>query len=302
MVVSSRFRFPVCSHTIVDKEVWRNWRKEMIQSLKCATASTISSYYGHHYTSFRQTMLDTLIDKQPEPMAAKAMKHGEDNEPKAKMAYLKIMSDVTVYSDGQVTDITGIVPICANSTKATFIMTTPDMIIKRDEKREIVEFKCPYFEIFMSKNRKNRTIEQIARDFLIKYPYGKEGSFMQATVYGLCAGDIECVNVVYYFNDGTDDEALVVYSYEISQILNLEDVVVDAAAKIQHELSQEPGDIRYRTKPRDKAALTSIMKRAYYDSSIYCFDDMWKSLDEDASNNSEENGPHEPGEVSSGSL
>lgn len=305
MFASSRIRFPVTSYKTSNKEVWREWRRKVSSVLFCATASTISSFYGHHYSSFRQTMLDTLVEKTPEPMAARAMKHGETEEISAKFAYEMINQDATVLESGEYTNVTGFVDSRQKHSNATFIMTTPDMVISRGGKKEIVEFKCPYFEIFMSKNRKNRTIQTIAEDFALKHEYGKEGSFLQGAIYALC-DDISIVNIVYYFTDGTENKAMLIYTYDVDRIAALEDMVIDSAARIAHELQQEPGDIRYRTRPEDKRKLTRAMETAYLEKKIYFYDDhsgTWGSetLDEQTSNDSEEDGPEEPREISGSS-
>lgn len=251
-------------------------------------------------------MLDTLIEKAPEPLAVKAMKHGEDNEPEARKNYCLIEKDIKEIGNGDKTTIVGFVDSSVKSMVPVFIMLTPDMIIDRGGEREIVEFKCPYFEIFMSKNRKNRTIKQIAKDFLLKFPNGKEGSFMQASVYALCTGDdISWIHTVYYFNDTTEDKAMIVFTYDIALWPFLEDMVITAAATVQFELQQEPGDIKYRTKPKDKLKLTQAMQRTFFESRIYYLDETcttWQSLNEETPNNSEEDRPEEPREKSSGSL
>jgi len=293
-------RIPICSHDIVDKELWRNWRKTVMQILNCTSASTLSAYFGHHHKSFKQTAIGLREEKKEDIFVAKAMKHGELNEDNAKRAYIEAMGDGKILNSGEKSTVYAFLPMPATSykSKPTFIMTTPDMVIKRDNAKEIVEFKCPYFEIFTRKLRKNRTIAQLAYDFYTKNPMGKEGSFLQGAIYGMCE-EAELINVVYYFTDTTENVAIVIYTYDIGLVL-MENMIVDAAFRAEHEMSQP--EIKYKTKPKDKQRLTQVMVETFVYCNAFYKDEEhteWTNmLEEQCPEECEEDRPEIPREIS----
>jgi hypothetical protein len=291
-------RLPICTYKIVDKALWREWRKTTMNLLKCSSASTLSAFFGHHHKSFKQTAM-TAEDQKEDVFVAKAMRHGELNEDNAKRAYIEVMGACKILNNGQTSTVYGLLPHANYRQKPAFIMTTPDMIIKRGSIREVVEFKCPYFEIFTRKLRKNRTIQQIALDFCTKNPMGKEGSFLQAAIYGMCEPDIELINVVYYFTDTTENVAIVIYTYDAALQL-CEDMVTDAAFKVEHEMSQP--EINYKTKSKDKEKLTRTMAEAFCVLNAFYKDEThteWTNmLEEDCPEECEQDRPEIPGEIS----
>jgi hypothetical protein len=304
MLSSNFIRFPVRAYDIGDKFEWRAWRRQAVDFMRCSTASMLSSYFGHHYSSFNTTVNDMRNDKQSNVFAAKAMKHGEDTEDAAKLAYLTIDTEVVVCNNGEASYITGFVEYGGGPSPPSFIMTTPDMVIRRGKTTEIVEFKCPYFEIFTSKLRKNRTIKQIVLDYFEKHPMGKESSFLQASVYALCEPGTSIINVVYYFTDTTDDAGMIVYTYNTSQVYEFDGMIIRAAARVSHELGLPEGGSKYRTSSSDKKWLTAAMCNAFYSHSMFIKDEhnQWIRLKEEASDYSEGDGPEIPREESGGDL
>lgn len=296
MLSSSFVRFPVCRFPVgTDKQRWRDRRKQTIGLLRCSTASTLSSFFGHSYTSFHNALLELKTEKRPDIFTAKAMSHGEKTEDEAKNAYLWVDTEVTVLCSGEESTVHGFLKAGHSEEFPAFIMTTPDMIVKRGKHKEIVEFKCPYFEIFTKKLRKERTIERIVLDFYQKHPMGVESSFLQASIYALCEPEVTIVNVVYYFTDGTDNAGMIIYTYDTSQVFEFDEMIISAAARVSHEMQS---DDRPRTKTHDKRKLTQSMCNAFYVHSIYHKDENneWVRLNEETTDHSEEDGPEVPRE------
>lgn len=300
-MATRRIRFTINTYRIDDKEAWREWRKKTIGSLQCATASTIGAYFGHHYSSFKQTLAETFTPKEPDAFAKRAMAHGETNEDYAKREYLTIIGNKhKILCNGEESRITAFVHKNANISDAC-LMTTPDMIIKLGRSKEIVEFKCPYFEIFLPKTRNNRTIPQIAWDFLERFPNGKEASFIQGSVYALCEGDVNIVNVVYFFTDTTENIAMVIYTYDISRVMFMEDYIIDAAVKINLELKKDSS--AYRTKTQDKIKISAALRNSCIDSKVYYRNEEHEwVLYEQPKDESKSQRPDEPREESTGSF
>lgn len=279
----------VLEYPIADRTAWRAWRSVISKTLCCASASMISSYYGHHYTSYKQTLVDHVSDKQETgwDMADRAKYHGETKEKFAKEAYLDIMKAQSpkVLEDGEHTKL--FVMTKENrqtaSVDALFLMTTPDMKVETfstlaEEKEvicdRIVEFKCPYFELFNPNLRNDRTVKQIAEDFAKKYPHGKEGSFLQALTYTITEACME-FSTCYYFTDDIDT-SVVIYDYTTDDVEREFDFIWTAAADIKTQLSKEPGDIKARTLSANKTRMSKLMRNLHLRTFITHYGDDGK--------------------------
>ena len=188
--------------------------------------------------------------------AEKAMKHGEDFEQSAKDAYLEISPDARLESNGDFSKIFGFLNLKENTPH--FLMMTPDMIIKRGKQREIVEFKCPYFDVHVKKHRRNRIIKDIARDYLKNSPMGKELSFLQSAIYSLCE-DTEMFNVVYYFTDGTEDKAMVIYSYSSVQDPHFHSTLYNSIVEVSTAIKQDGPLCKLKTSKTLKEQITRLV-------------------------------------------
>lgn len=297
MLSSSFIRFPVNRYPTADKAAWVEWRKSALSLLHCSSASVLSSFFGHHYSSFQATITELKTENPARNIfTQKSMLHGASTEQRAKNDYLSIDTEVVVIDNGEESKIHGYLRVNEPQVPPVFIMTTPDMIVKRGKCKEIVEFKCPYYEIHTKKLRNNRTIRQIALDFCEKYPMGKESPFLQAATYALTEPDIVLANVVYYFTDGTDDAALIMYTYDLSQVYEFDRMVLDAAARISHELQKDV--VECRTSSGDKKKLTTAMCNAFYSVLTFVKNEQndWVHLEEESHDDSETDGPEIPGE------
>ncbi len=108
-------RVPVLEYRIQAVEEWRKWRTFVANTLYASSASMISGFFGHNYVSYKQTLLDHMQEKELTgewQMADAAKKHGTDNEPTAKRAFVNIMQPqskqkkVSVLEDGEYTKLT----------------------------------------------------------------------------------------------------------------------------------------------------------------------------------------------------
>jgi len=295
-------RLKVLEYPIVDREAWRDWRRVIANNLQACSASMISGFFGHNYVSYKATLLEhkgVAPARDQWQMADTAKKHGEDNEPNAKRAFTEIVKRrygaFSLLDNGENTYLSMIADLKLGVDSSTsFIMWTPDMIAQSMGTKYVVEFKCPYFELYSPALRKSRTILQIASDYLGKYKVGRESSFLQALVYAYFA-ETETFMTCYYFTD-TISEAMIVYKYRIVDVGDASRSIFRAAWNIKQELAKEPGDIKARTSSLDKKWMTRFMEKCFSESFIYrCTEKgKWVQLNEESPDNSEEDGPEEP--------
>lgn len=309
--MSSLLRLPVLEYPVAS-ESWREWRRFVANHLLSCSASMITGYFGHNYVSYKQTLIQHMCDPVPTgewQMADAAKKHGTDNEEAAKRAFIDTMREYSprVLEDGQHTKLSLLYDM--NVKKTAFMMTTPDMILNLTYPtrpatpiKTVVEFKCPYFELFTPSLRNNRSVTLVASDFWYKHQFGRENSFLQALTYAITEG-VNDFYTCYYFTD-TVNEAMVVYRYTIRNEEFFGDIY-EAALDIKEHLTKEPGDIRVRSTTVNKRRATRIMKLYWvaYDILEYKEDGEWHSLcddssDEEPSDDSEGDGPHVPGKPS----
>jgi hypothetical protein len=274
----------VLDYPIVCKEAWRDWRKEISSLLKCASASMVSAYYGHHYDSYKKTLTNHICNVEPctgFSLLDQAKLHGEMKEPIAKRAYMEINKHLSpkVIDNGEKTHIVTMVDM---SGYAAFMMCTPDLIVEVNKQIEVVEFKCPYFEIKNSELRANRSIGKIAEDFAFKHKYGKESSFIQSMIYAVFCANTKHFSTFYYITDDID-ESIVVYKYEIPDLQDAASIIMRAAEDIKYNLAKEPGDIKARTRTQDKRNMTKRMAEWHTGTFIYHFKDdgKWHLNDSD---------------------
>lgn len=251
-----------------------------------------------------------MTEKQPSgewQLAETAKKHGTDNEELAKRAFIEVMRphNPKILEDGEKTKLS----LFFNSSHRTsaFIMTTPDMILTLRPEKElyvekvVAEFKCPYFEIFSPSLRNNRGITLVATDYMYKHPHGRESSFIQTLVYALTE-NVSKFFTCYYFTDHMH-EAMVIYTYEMPEVDTVSAMIMEAMVDIKEQLGKEPGDIKVRTSSVQKRKMTEIMKVYSKRADVYEMkeDGNWHHLnadsDEETSDDSEDEGPCEPGEV-----
>ena len=300
-------RIPVLEYPIGAVETWREWRRFVANTLYASSASMISGFFGHNYISYKQTLMNHMLEPPLTgewQLADTAKKHGTDHEPVAKRAFLEIMkpNNPKVLETGDHTKLTLFFDTAQK--RSAFLMTTPDMIVEMNGSKTIAEFKCPYFELFTPSLRNNRSVTLVAMDFMHKNPVGKENSFLQSLTYAL-SEDIDRFFVCYYFTD-TIDEAVVIYEYTRANCTLLTRDIMRAMLNIKDQLGKEPGDIKVRTTTADKRNVTQSMKLYFLNAKIYEFktDGKWHSLysdssDEESSDDSEDDGPHIPGEPGS---
>ena len=293
-------RIEIGSHSIKDRTEWRAWRAKAIEVTRCATASTMSAFFGHHYTSFRAAMLENFgSHAEDNHLAAAAKAHGENTEEEAKREFIQVSErPCAILCDGETSKI----HLCMNVERlaSAVIMTTPDMIVRFGNHKEVIEFKCPYFELRMPKMRKNRTVFQIANDYQLKNQHGKPSSFLQAAVYAYVEGDITRTRVCYYFTDDVE-QAMLIYRYNLEDNYDeVERCILQSADKINTELGKEPGDIKYRTLTSDKLFIQRLMTACCVKAELYNLSDLgtWEHcvLYEKTPNGSEEKRPEEPRE------
>ena len=254
----------------------------------------VSAFYGHHYESYQKTLINHVSDViEPEhefSMVEQAKLHGEMKEPIAKRAFLEIKKHLSpkVLDNGENTHVMVMVDYAGY---AAFMMCTPDMIVDIGGEKQVIEFKCPYFEIKNGEMRKNRSIGKIASDFGFKHKHGKESSFIQAMIYAIFCAGTQNFTTMYYFTDDID-ESVVMYNYHIPNIDDAKILIQRAAIDIKHNLAKEPGDIKVRTLTRDKQQMTKRMAECHTNTFIYHFKDDGKwhceDSDEETSNDSEE--------------
>lgn len=302
-------RVPVLEYRIQAVEEWRKWRTFVANTLYASSASMISGFFGHNYVSYKQTLLDHMQEKELTgewQMADAAKKHGTDNEPTAKRAFVNIMQPqskqkkVSVLEDGECTKLTMFYDLPTQQN--AFIMTTPDMLLRIGNEKAIVEIKCPYFELFQASLRNNRSVTKIASDYLHKHPNGRENSFLQALTYAYTE-EVSRFYVCYYFTD-TIDEAMVVYEYHRGFLPDdrFTGEIMRAMLNIKEQLAKEPSEIKVRTATTDKRMVTKKMEFYFINAHLYEYkeDGKWHCLtaesDEETSYYSEDDGPHVPRE------
>ena len=291
----SFFTVKLATQSTKNLEKWRAWRKTLTRELQACSASTIAAFYGHHYESYSKTLKDMLIDKEEDAecwqMGNVAKKHGEDKEPLAKQALMDcIKTPANIILNGETTTVYNII---YSPEQSALLMATPDMIVDCDGGRVVVEFKCPYFELYSPSLKKSRSVTKVATDYMFKHRHGRENSFLQAFTYATLE-NIKHFYVCYYFTDDIT-EAMVMYCYEIKNEGD-ENVIAMAALEIQKQLSKEPGDINCRTLSSDKKMISNLVKTSFVYSMVAELQDdgMWHSLDEYPSDYSKEKGPEIP--------
>lgn len=227
-------------HSPVGMKTWKDFR---YLYRRCPSASTLSAGFGVGYgtlnAAVRKHIESPDVSEQREldisDFATRAMLHGTENEDEAKKQYLKFYPEfehVRHDSTEEITDVISITRTAKGENKeniqpeTTRVIVTPDLIAtdNKSGERIVVEFKCPFFEIFQPNRRHNRTIALICEEFTEKNPYGKTNSFIQSAVYCFVYG-LKKFRTVYYFTDG-EDASMAVFTYTIND--HLMDTLFDA--------------------------------------------------------------------------
>lgn len=281
-----------------DREDWLKWRKEQ----KLPSASMVSAYFGHGYRSLNMEIKDILglVEEKPtDPFTQKMFDHGNQYENSAKHWYL-VQSGHQHNYEWIANGSTSYMFEISHNNKTCNVLATPDMVVTFPETAEhaqhnrVVEIKCPTYGILMKK----KPFPEVVEDFKRTYPYGKPGHFLQAATYALV---FECkyFDLFYYFTD-TINTAWIKISYE------LKDEVKEALFGAIHYCStyieranEIPASAGYPAikKATGKQGAVQFVSNAYLESRVYF---MPVESQEDASDESKEDGPEIPGEPSCG--
>lgn len=284
-----------------DEGSWRAWR---FTNRKTPTSSLLSSYFGHGYVSYNQSIVKKITTNPSDEEENKpsktttykpdfkklALEHGVKNEVHAKDSYLKYIKkhesnqhikSIKTIENGETSRLVTV----KLKDKEARVIVTPDLILELNGKMRIVEFKCPYFALL---KKKSKTVSLVAVEFLTENTHGKESSFIQAAVYAMVNG-AKKFTTCYYFTDGAGEDVIIVYNYRIS--LELVEALLPALLAVEtdlaaYEKSLITGEkIKFRSK--NKLAITGSMKEHFINSQVY-FPCGNKTMNFDTSNDSTE--------------
>jgi hypothetical protein len=261
-------------YPVANEEMWKKWRHK---NRLTPTSSLLSGYFGHGYESYHKTLSDKIQGPPPPVVGTKpsqynfknaALFHGLTNESKAKDAYWLYLQNfcsgiktLKMLNNGEV------------STKyqlmleegETHLIATPDLVVEINDSPVVVEFKCPFYVLV---KRKDKTISQVALEFSIAHPYGKENSFIQAATYSMVHGATE-FHTVYYFGNNADEEIIIVYKYMMTDDL-VEDIY-EGICQTERDLIKlfEDKRLKFRSKGERTKKMTSYLSQNMLSRTVY---------------------------------
>lgn len=263
------------SPVVGELKEWNRWRKE---HRDVPTSSLLSSYFGYGYQSYQKTLLDKINDKEEEededeiakPFNFKnsALKHGVTNEPKAKESYLTYLQNyergvknLKIKFNGEYTTLFKIIL----DTSKTSVLATPDFIVEVNGEERIVEFKCPYYVVL---TKKDSTLSQVALEYSLRYPYGRENSFIQSAVYAMLY-NCKDFHTVYYFGNDADEEIIIIYKYIL--LGDVVEDIIEAITQTEKDLNtlKTEKNVKFRSKTTLRKKIHKQMQDQFVERIIY---------------------------------
>lgn len=257
------------------RDSWLEWRR----TLKLIpTSSTLCSYFGYGHQSLNCLIKEKIIGENTvsNSFSERAMKHGTDNEKKAKLLfeqYLKV-DKIDQYMKAEDGNVSYHSSIQWGEDPPVEVVCTPDSLFLFNNEfgwgKMVVEYKCPYKIVV---ERGNNSILAVALGFLYQNPFGKHGAFIQASTYALWC-QAELIYTVFYFTDFLDEEYIVVFCYRPSE--ELFDIIYQALGDTAKHLNdfnntsaKDKPHKSYRTSTAMKKEMNSLMKSCFIHKCIY---------------------------------
>lgn len=185
-------------------------QRALYRSKNYLFVSDLSTYFGYGYQSLNKFLNEK---QQPNQWTENAMLHGKTTEPECVSQLREFYEQSNIDPIKLVHNkITSIVKITSTFTDDIYLAGTPDVFLKTDHEKSVIEIKCPF-------NYANRfeTTKKWAVAFALKYPRGYENAFIQALAYAVMFGTKYLKTCFYFKKNETEERTALIYDFEVPE-------------------------------------------------------------------------------------